>query len=86
MSETIEQLCQRILNARGYLVVSDMLDHAPGTVLRAPTNGHEYGTLTCPLVCIAETNIKDVNAQRAFVGKATRISVEGERHHRVIVE
>lgn len=86
MSETIEQLCQRIVNARGYLVVTDGMDHKLGTVLRQPNDALECGTLRCPLVCIGETDIADVNAQRAFVGKQPRVAGPKERHHRVIAE
>lgn len=86
MTETIEQLCQRILDARGYLVVSDTEELKPGQVSVKATNAQEFGILRCPLVCIAETDIEDLNRQRSLVGKPPRQSLYGERHYRMIAE
>ena len=87
MTETVEQLCQRIMEARGYLVISGQKQHLPGEVIQRIANHlPTVGPLDHPTVVIAETNEADYRAQSVVAGRLYRPPAYGALFYRVIAE
>lgn len=59
MSETIEQQCQRVMEERGYLVITTRDTFRIGEVIPSTTDISTKRELNHPTVVIAETNAVD---------------------------
>lgn len=66
--QSIEQLAQRIFDARGYIVFASFKDEKPGTIVQGITGLPWTNDLEAQVVVIGETGIDDMNAQRQFAG------------------
>lgn len=59
-------MCQRVMDARGYLVICTYDKHSPGDLLWDCFAGDKPRgelTLDVPLVCLGETNFEDMIEQ-----------------------
>lgn len=66
MTETIEQMAQRLLDSRGYIVVDGLEEHPIGHVFPKMARGI-CGPLQHPLVIVAPTDAEDMKGQHKFL-------------------
>lgn len=87
MTETIEQIAQRLLDARGYLVISSEKIRTPGQVLPRINNA------TCNLppiehqvVVTQETTEQDFLEQLDIIPSAGKSMIPNRHYYRCIAE
>lgn len=88
MDEGLEQLCQRIMDSRGYLVVETRRT-LPLGVCDEPLNGNgKYGLLRHRTVITMETTAEDWLAQHSIIGEnyPPLWYLEDKHFYRVIAE
>lgn len=66
--ETIEQLCQRVMEKRGYLVITSSLEYPIGKVIPSILSDRRRGELNSKTVVIAKTNVQDFMEQGQIAG------------------
>lgn len=91
LSESIDRVCQRIMEERGYLVIGSYNNIRIGVPHENSFAGHNHESLSAKVVPMSKTSVEDYRAQaKYFKGRARRAfsldPQDGANFYRVIAE
>lgn len=79
--ETVEQICQRMMNTRKYLVIATINQHLPGDVIKTRFISDLWPDMEACLVITEPTDREDMRAQRVAMGLTPKMQTRPPYKH-----